>query len=174
VPLGLASLFWFNLNDDAYGAWVIYFFHMPLFGAMAWWALEGRIPRALFWAYAAALVGGAAYRWRLGLEYQKTLDIAVTLTAGVVVYLVGRYGHLGDWFTARPLQYLGRISYSLFLIHYPTSWLVVSAGCHWTGDNATAAVFWMVLALVASIGAAQLMYMFVEAPSLQLVKRFKL
>jgi hypothetical protein len=173
VPLGLVSLFWFNLDDEAYNAWVIYFFHMPLFGAMAWWALEGRIPRPLFWAYAAALVGGAAYRWQLGLEYQKSLDIAVTLTAGVVVYLVGRRGHLGDWLTARPLQYLGRISYSLFLIHYPTSWLVVSAGCHWTGDHATAAVFWMALAVVASIGAAHLMYVFVEAPSLQYVKRLK-
>jgi hypothetical protein len=171
VPLGLVALFWFNIDLNDYSAWAIYYFHMPLFGAMAWWALEGRIPRAVFWAYAAALAGGAAYRWQLGLEYQKPLDIIVTLTAGVVVYLVGRYNHLGDWLAARPLQYLGRISYSLFLIHYPTSWLVVSAGCHRTGNNATAAVLWMALAVVASIGAAHLMYMYVEAPSLRLVKR---
>ena len=69
-----------------------------------------------------------------------------------------------------PLQYLGRISYSLFLIHYPTSWLVVVTGASRTGDNATAAVLWMALAVVASIGEAQLMYMYVEARVCGLLK----
>ena len=112
--------------------WAIYYFHMPLFGAMAWWALEGRIPRAVFWAFAAAMVGGIAYRWNLGLDYKKALDVAVALIAGVTIYLVGRRGHLGDWLTARSLQYLGRISYSLYLTHYATSWIVVSIGCSLT------------------------------------------
>ena len=83
VPLGLVSLFGFNLDPDDYSAWVIYYFHMPLFGAMAWWALEGRIPRTVFWAFAAAMVGGIAYRWNLGFDYKKSLDLAVALIAGV-------------------------------------------------------------------------------------------
>jgi peptidoglycan/LPS O-acetylase OafA/YrhL len=174
IPLGLVSLFWFNIDSDDCSAWVIYFFHMPLFGAMAYWALEGRIPRAAFWAYAAAMAGGIAYRWNLGLDYKKSLDVAVALTAGVVIYVVGRRGHLGDWLTARPLQHLGRISYSLFLTHYLTSWIVVSEGRRWTGDNAQSVVFWMITAVFASLGVAHLFYLCVEAPSLRLVKRLKL
>ena len=86
---------------------------------------------------------------------------------------MGRRGHLGDWLTWRPLQYLGRISYSLYLIHYATSWVVVSIGCSLTPNNPKAAVLWMAGGVVASIGAADLFYRCVEAPSLRLVKRLK-
>jgi peptidoglycan/LPS O-acetylase OafA/YrhL len=174
VPLGLVSLFWLNIDPNDYSAWVVYFFHMPLFGVMAWWALEGRIPRAVFWTYAAILLGGIAYRWNLGMDYKKSLDITVALTAGVVVYLVGRRGHLGDWLTARPLQHLGRISYSLYLTHYLTSWIVVSGGRLWTGDNAEAAVVWMIASVFVSIAVADVFYRCVETPSLRLMKRLAL
>ena len=63
IPLGLVSMFVLNLNPDAYDSWVIYYFHMPLLGALAWWALEGRIPRLVFWAYAAAMAVAVAMRW---------------------------------------------------------------------------------------------------------------
>ena len=173
VPLGLASLFWFNIDPDDYSAWVIYYFHMPLFGAMAWWALEGRVPRWGFWCFAAALAGGIAYRCNLGMDYKKSLDVLVALTTGIVIYSAGRRGHLGDWLTRRPLQYLGRISYSLYLTHYLTSWAVVSLGYYWTGDNAKAAACWMTAAVLVSIGVAGLFYRCVEAPSLRLVARLK-
>jgi peptidoglycan/LPS O-acetylase OafA/YrhL len=174
VPLGLVSLFWFNLDPDDYSAWAIYYFHMPLFGAMAWWVLEGRIPRVVFWIYAAAMAYGIVYRWDLGFDYKKPLDVAVALAAGIVIYLVGRRGHLGDWLAWRPLQYLGRISYSLYLIHYATGWIVVSIGCHLTPDNPVAAVLWMTAGVFVSIAAADLFYRCVEAPSLRLVKRLKM
>jgi peptidoglycan/LPS O-acetylase OafA/YrhL len=173
LPLGLAGLFFFNVATYDYSPWAIYYFHMPLFGAMAWWALEGRIPRKMFWAFAAVMLGGIAYRAHLGLDYKKGLDVSVALIAGVTIYLVGRRGHLGDWLTTRSLQYLGRISYSLYLVHYATSWIVVSIGCRLTPDNPQAAVGWMALGVVVSIGAADLFYRFVEAPSLRLVKRLK-
>ena len=119
------------------------------------------------------MVGGIVYRWNLGFDYKRSLEIVVALTAGVTIYLVGRRGHLGDWLTGGPLQYLGRISYSLYLIHYATSWVVVSIGCSLTPDNPKAAVLWMAGGVVASIGAADLFYRCVEAPSLRLVKRLK-
>jgi peptidoglycan/LPS O-acetylase OafA/YrhL len=161
---------------------------MPLLGAMAWWALEGRIPRAAFWGYAAAMGAGVAMRWcdavsiwqaaaqqspGTPMRYSKALELTVALTTGVVIYLVGRRRHLGDWLAWRPLQYLGRVSYSLYLTHYLTSWIVVSLGYYWTRDSAKAAVCWMTAGVLVSIGAADLFYRFVEAPSLRLVARLR-
>jgi peptidoglycan/LPS O-acetylase OafA/YrhL len=173
VPLGLVSLFWFNLYSDEFSAWIIYYFHMPLLGALTWWALEGRVPRAVFWGFVAAMAGGVLCRWNLGFDYKKSLELFVATAAAVLIYLAGRRGHLGDWLTWRPLQFLGRISYSLFLIHYAASWIVVSIGCSLTPDSPKAAVLWMALGVVASIATAQLFYVCVERPSLRLVNRLR-
>jgi len=162
--VGLLSLFLFNL-DAQYDMWILYFFCMPLLGAIVWWALEGRLSPNIFWAYALAMVVGLVYQWRL--------EIAIALGGGVTIYVVGRLGHLGDWLSARWLQYLGRISYSLFLIHYAVGWIVVVLGHWFTGDRAVVAVFWLFAALAASIGAAHLMYKFVEVPSVRLARRLK-
>ena len=171
APLGLAALFWFNL-DSHYDAWLIYFFHMPLLGMLVWWTLEGRIPRAIFWGYVAALAAGAAYRWHLELD-KKFQEIVVALAAGLIIYTAGRRGHLHDWLSAGWLQYFGRISYSLFLIHYPISWIVLSSGSRVTGESAAAAVALLVAALAASIGAAHLLYKLAELPSLRLCAKLK-
>ena len=173
VPFGLVSLFWFNINLDDYSAWVIYYFHMPLFGAMAWWALEGRIPASPF--------GLMPRQWSVELPIATTSGW-ITKNRSTYLWpsqpawspiLCGRRGHLGDWLAWRPLQYLGRISYSLYLTHYLTSWIIVSLGYYWTRDNAWAAVFWMTASVFVSIGVADLFCRCVETPSLRLVKRLR-
>jgi peptidoglycan/LPS O-acetylase OafA/YrhL len=190
VPLALLSLFLFGL-DEAYDMWVSYFFFMPFLGVLAWWALAGRVGRWYFWSYVAVLVGGLALRWHwetatagydmvtpdegvLDQPLYEVGKLAVTILTGVGIYGLGRAGHLGDWLTARWLQYLGKISYSLFLIHYPVSWAVTSIGYQLTGDRPVAAIGWLMLALLASLGAAALLYQFVEGPSLRLVRRLRL
>ncbi|MEN6405402.1 MAG: acyltransferase [Thermoguttaceae bacterium] len=165
IPPGLLSLYWFINLRTQYDMWVLYFFCMPLFGALAWWALERRIPRVVFWAFAAAMAVGLAHGWRL--------EIVIALIAGVIIYGVGRAGHLTDWLAGRRLQYLGRISYSLFLIHYPVGWIVVSLG-HWlTNGNPVLAVGWLFVAMAVSLIAADWMYRFVELPSVRLAARLK-
>ena len=166
APLGLFSLFLYaNQYGPPYDAWIIYFFCMPAFGALAWWTLDSRIPRCVFWAYALVMAGGLTYHWRL--------EVVIALGAGVVIYVVGRYNHLGDWLTGKWLQELGRISYSLFLIHYSVGWIVVTVGHWFTGDIPFMAVGWLVVALAASIVAAQLMYTFIEEPSVRLTTWLK-
>ena len=60
LPLGLAAMFWLNFDIDVSTRGQSTIFHMPLLGAMAWWALEGRIPRRAFWGYAVAMAVGVA------------------------------------------------------------------------------------------------------------------
>jgi len=71
------------------------------------------------------------------------------------------------------LKYLGRISYSLFLVHYPSGWLVTNLGYHITGDHPHAALLWLALAIPASIGAAHVLHVFVETPTSKLAARLK-
>jgi peptidoglycan/LPS O-acetylase OafA/YrhL len=174
MPLGLSAMFGFSAYRR-YEPWILYFFHMPLFGALAWWALEGRISRIWFWGYAALMAAATVLRQcqytrspGLPMFSKLTIALAVATATGVTIYLIGRRGHLGDWLGFGWLQYLGRISYSLFLIHYPVSWAVLYLGCHWTGDHELSAVIWLVVAFTSSIIAAHLFYKFVEAPSLRL------
>jgi peptidoglycan/LPS O-acetylase OafA/YrhL len=164
VPCALLSAFRFNLDSDN-EMWILYFFHMPVFGAIACWALQGRVPRAAFWMYAAAMLLALAIAWRL--------ELALSIVAAVTLYAAGRRGFLSSGMSGAGFQYLGRVSYSLFLIHYPVSWAVLTAGRHLTGDHPLAAVGWLVAALVASLAAAHLLYVLVEAPANRLAHQFQ-
>jgi peptidoglycan/LPS O-acetylase OafA/YrhL len=104
-------------------------------------------------------------------EFKK---VGMAMGTGVGIYGMGRAGRLSVWLRWGWLQYLGKISYSLFLIHYPVSWAVKRFGYRCTGDQPVAAVCWLVLALLLSLGAADLLYRFVEGPSLRLVHGIKL
>jgi len=164
LPPAFLALFVFNL-ESSMEKWILYFFHMPVFGALAWWTLERRIPAPAFWAYAAMLLAGVAFYFRI--------KVLIAVIAGITLYCAGRSQGIHEWIPFRPLRYLGRISYSLFLIHYPSGWLISSLGYRITGDHPHAAVLWLALALLASIGAAHLLYVLVEQPSRQLAQRLK-
>ncbi len=161
-PLAVASLFYFG-RQQASDAWLVHFFSMFFLGMLASWSLEGKIAHGWFGLFAAIMAASLAVHW--------TLDITVALLTGLSIYTIGRSGHLHDWLAWRPLQYLGRISYSLYLIHYPVSCLVAAAGFRLTGYAPLPAALWLALALVMSIAAAQLLYVLVERPSLQLSRR---
>jgi len=97
VPLGLVSLFWFNIHPDDCSAWVIL-----LFSHAAVWS-DGVVGFA--GAHSACrLLGVRRGNGGLALPIattsawttKKSLDVFVALTTGVVIYLVGRRGHLGD------------------------------------------------------------------------------
>lgn len=170
APLGLASLFAFSLDRENTD-WVTHFFAFFLLGAMAWWTCEGRMPKLAFWAFVAAIV--------LRQRISPTLDMTVALVAGIFIYgMVSRGAAVRRWVGERPLKIgwllrLGTISYSLYLIHYPVSWIITTLGYELTGDAALPAVCWLLLSLAASIGVAQALHLAVEAPAMRFARRFK-
>jgi peptidoglycan/LPS O-acetylase OafA/YrhL len=164
LPPALLALFVFNL-DSSMEKWIIYFFHMPVFGALAWWTLERRIPAPVFWAYAAILLAGVLFEFRI--------KVVIAVIAGITLYRAGQSQGIHEWLSFRPLRYLGGISYSLFLIHYPSGWFISNLGQRITGDNPHAAVMWLVLAVLTSIGAAHVLHVWVETPTSNLAARLK-
>ncbi len=182
APLSLLSLFVWNGGIDLAGQpydndmWIIRYLAMFFLGSLAWWALDGRIPRWSFWLYAGAMAGRILlHACQTNGADDLTIGLSTALVTGVSIYTVGRLGRLGTWLDFSILQYLGRISYSLYLIHFPVGHIVSTIAWEVSGRSPSpvVATLWLALAIAASVAVAHLMYVFIEAPSVRLAARFK-
>jgi peptidoglycan/LPS O-acetylase OafA/YrhL len=164
APLALLSLFLFNV-DPQYDVWIVFFFGTLFLGTMTCWALDGSVPRAAFWLYVLAAL--------VRLAVCPGLRLAVALSAALLIYAVGRMGKLNSWLSARWLQYLGGVSYSLFLVHYAVCHVVKCFGHRLTEKSPDIAIAWLGLALVASVVVAHFFHRYVEMPACQVAEQFK-
>jgi len=167
APVALLSLFRWN-GDPAHEPFATYYFGLVFLGALASLAAVGRIPPPVFWAYAAACAAAVVLQGRP--------QPAVALAAGIVIHVVARRAETGPRRPApRPsmLDGLGRISYALFLVHYPTIWGVTSLGRGLVGDDPAALAPWVVAAVPASLAAAVVLHRFVEQPAVAIAGRLK-
>jgi peptidoglycan/LPS O-acetylase OafA/YrhL len=164
VPLLVAagvgmSLFYFNLDAD-WDAWAPYFLGSYGLGALAWWAsMPGRplIGSALI-AGAMLLLGGLA----LELAFRSRIAVAlVTALTLVVVYRGGISFSTKRW---PRVEYLGRISYAVFLVHFPVCLVINAAFTRFVPQSAWAQGGGMLLAWCASIVAGALFHRWVEIP----------
>jgi peptidoglycan/LPS O-acetylase OafA/YrhL len=160
LGLAVASLALFNRNvglDDT----AFYFFGTYGLGMLVFWI--GRATRSSTWQSAIALLalvgaGTLAIDWRS--------RIATALVTALLIAIAQRRNWLSPkhWPTvALPLLRLGRMSYSLFLIHFPVllamNAAVANSGPHgaWFDAVGLAATFGL------SVAAAALLYRWVEA-----------
>jgi len=167
--VALPSLFLWN-GAIAHETYATYFFGIVFLGSLAGLAVAGRIPPAIFWAYVAsfAVAAGAAV-------VQSRPHLAVALVAGVAIYLLARRlpSAVSRADSLPLLGWLGRISYALFLVHYPTIWAVTSVARGIGGEAAAASWPSLTAAVAASFVAAVLLHRWVEVPTLTLVARLR-
>ncbi|MEI8194971.1 MAG: acyltransferase [Phycisphaerae bacterium] len=165
--LGLASLYVrIGVHSEADIPWFIGSWYLFASGALACWTLARRIHPAIFVTFAAMILAAGLYTGQ-----DSIIAGAVTVS---LIFTVGTLGHLGDWLANRVIQYFGRISYSLYLIHLLVLERISRVGLHLHGANAPGwAVFWFVVATIASIAAAQLLYVAVERPTVRLAAALK-
>lgn len=99
---------------------------------------------------------------------------AVGFVTIALIWGVGKAGKLWTWLGQEAFQYFGRISYSLYLIHFPITVTILDYGFHHSGaDRTQMSLVWFVTALIASIVAGHLLYVGVERPSMRLAASFK-
>ena len=154
-----ASLFWFN-RDEQFDAWGWYFFGSYGLGALACWAstptASGIRRRRLL---LAMIVPAAA---ALAFDFRSRIALALLLAA-FIAWAVGS-GVVGRYATVKPLVWLGRISYAVFLVHFPVCLVVNAAFVHFAPLTAGWQGAGMVVAWLASLGAGAAFHRLVEAP----------
>jgi peptidoglycan/LPS O-acetylase OafA/YrhL len=192
-PLALASLFYWRKLDST-DPWVTHFMWSFFLGMMTWWTLDRNVPLAafvavlaigfidflnvtdsLFWLFGDTAAGRIEPEDILNSKWSWRSKNAVALSTAMAIFLAGRWQQLHVWLNVRPLQYVGKISYSLYLIHFPVFHLLTSAGWKWCDNSPSTLQARVILLSVipASLIAGHLLYVLVELPSARWSARLK-
>jgi peptidoglycan/LPS O-acetylase OafA/YrhL len=154
-----ASLLVFNLNT-AWNDWAPYFFGSYGLGALAWWAADPRrrAPEAALLTAAILLLGWLA----LALSFRSR--VAVALSTALLLVLVCRGISPFPGQTSRLVGFLGRISYAIFLAHFPVCLVVNAVFTRFASHSPAVQATGVLLAWMTSIGAGAVFHRLVELP----------
>lgn len=152
--LTLASLFVFN-RDDVWDKTAFYFFGSYGLGILGYWASNHR--NGIFWLALLSVLVTAA----LLVEFRYRIAVAGILM--LVLVAAGKGGGLKGWPVPRPLSYLGRISFSIFLVHFPLLLIVNAAFSQFFPQQPVANAYGLVFAIGVSILGGALFYQWVES-----------
>ena len=154
LPLALASLLWFNRHAK-YDVWAIYFVGAYFLGIVLHGWLE--LSLKLHWAAAyLALVVLAAI-----IDPRPRLFVAAA--TALVVYVAARSRILFTWPKNPVMNYMGRISYSLFLIHFPVLLVVNAWSSRYLTASTASGLGGLLMAYLLSLGAGMVLYHGVES-----------
>jgi peptidoglycan/LPS O-acetylase OafA/YrhL len=153
--LGVASLLFFSRRAEC-DEWAVYFFGSYFLGMVVEFQRK-RVVSLSFVATQFAVVVLA-----LGVAWRGRLLIAA-ITAGLLL-LATRTPTLGAWPNSPTVLALGRISYSLFLVHFPVCLLVNALTSH-IFTTPLLAAFGLYIGFAASLALAVSFHRFVEQRS---------
>lgn len=168
--LALLSLLVFN-RRLSFDVTALYFFGSYALGMLAFWASRAVGARRVSWLAVMALLGVLA----LALDFRGRLVVAL-VTAFGLVWLAGLQKDARPlrWLQQRQLVQLGKMSYSVFLIHFPVCLLVNALISHFWPTQLAANALGMLLAFALSLLAGRVLYRRVEsAPALFAPGRFR-
>ena len=112
----------------------------------------------------------AALRYRRR-EHQRE-GLVVSCTASVI--LIAAYRHsLYHWLNVWWIQFLGKISYSIYLVHVPIAGVILGLQVRIAPRSQFVSFLMLAIVVVATIGLAFILNRFIEEPSLRLSHRFK-
>lgn len=133
-------------------------------GALVCWAWRERgVARTLAWGYA----------WGLGAVAALTQDgfAATSFVTCAALLIACEAGGMGRWLDLRPLQFLGLISYSLYLLHNHTLGAVFFAARGLGGGGLVMQTLGAAVALAVTALVAYLAYRYIEKPCIAWSRR---
>jgi peptidoglycan/LPS O-acetylase OafA/YrhL len=139
------------------------FWFMFSTGVIVWWGIEGVINRNVVWLYIAVL-------WLFTAITGEVEVMAATMTA-TLIYLCGVLNKLHIWLNFKPLQFLGLVSYSIYIIHVPVILFTLAIQNRLSRGGYFENFFFFLVVILLTIGAAITMYYLVELPSIQRARK---
>lgn len=158
-------------------------FAYGMFAAVLFVAIEQEVigARSAKWIYRAAIVGIPVFgvvTLKL-LKHQSPFGFsALGMVSGLFIVMVvlplawGADSRLARWLDARPFYFVGLISMSVYLWHYPLLLLLGRYGLD-AGDNWGGMFRNILIVTVATLALSTITYYGVEKPGLNQVKRFR-
>jgi peptidoglycan/LPS O-acetylase OafA/YrhL len=145
------------------------YWHMFALGVLTCWCHFRDIPWKWWWLLMAAEV-------LVVFGVQTDLPrIAPVLAAATLVVAARQPPATKALFSGRVYQYLGRVSYSLYLVHPILGWTTISVLKKFLGqENAGLGLLYMAIGFVVSVAGAHILYRLIEYPALRLSKRVPL
>lgn len=154
-----ASLLIFNRDPDL-DVWAPYFFGSYGLGALAWWAStsqRGTVGAVLLTGL-IVLLGGIA----LELDFRGRIAVALATALAMVAVCRGLFRLPGQ--NLAVTGFLGRISYAVFLVHFPVSLVINAAFTRFAPAMAEVQATGMIVAWTASLAAGAAFHRWVELP----------
>lgn len=145
--------------------WFVPFFYLFLSGSLTAWRTLGRIADPLF-QFCLLAMGLALI---LRPELPRVLGFLTTLALYLAVHRVA----LHRWLSARPFQQLGRISYSIYLVHAPLSVFFLGLRTRVSADSKAVSLACLAATYVCTIALASLLHVTVEVPCMRLSQQLK-
>jgi hypothetical protein len=158
--LGLSVLASMNLVPTPRGLMFSYWWAFAL-GGLCYWTLVEQAP-VVYLAVAASLVLCSSFAvhgdWRL-----------TALITTVLIFLAWRRQAMGRWLADPVSQFLGRISYSLYLCHPLFGWSAQSLALRYVNQWGA-----LLVGIAVSLLSSWLTYRYIERPSVTLSHRVRL
>ena len=148
-----ASLILLLLQQPTHGVFLDWWYEFAV-GVATYGVLTKRLP---VWGWSLLLGSTLLAGWN------SDGHAVVAVVAALVIAGVAWRGHLDNWTLGPIVQYLGRISYSLYLIHFVGNTITKYGGAR--HPTPWGAVGWFGLATLMSIAAAHILYTLVERPT---------
>ena len=167
VPLALVSLAvsvgWLRCPEGLFlGRWYSFFL-----GVVVWGVIERSISVRWLWAYIALLCATLFTMPHLFSQPDATLWNLVVVMTAIALYTAASLGTMGRWLSGAWIQFLGAISYSLYLVHGSVGSTLNSLGVRACRGSPPLILAWIAMSVVASVGGAYVMYRLVELPAIR-------
>lgn len=154
IYIALALSLWsFNRNPE-FDPWAIYFMGAYGIGAMAWWL----IPHHHAWGWGALLMTTVI----TSLVFDFRERIAVAAGVGLLLWISGRYPQVFSKLSSKISGYFARISFSVFLVHFPICLVVNALFMRWLSPTPLLALFGILVAWAASNIAGAVFERYIE------------
>ncbi|MBP2557411.1 peptidoglycan/LPS O-acetylase OafA/YrhL [Neorhizobium galegae] len=164
VAACIISLFWpLGFGPDVWPGLFLPLWYGFLLGVMAYWAWRQPKLAPFFGAYAGViLLAGVLWGNAFGV---------VCSAAALGIFGAAVSGRIGSGLNWRWLQFLGLISYSLYLTHNLVIGAVFRVAAMAGARSPLEALIWWVVSLLGCVAFAAIFWLLIERPSMELSKR---